>query len=423
MKETALQVFSATQSLLATGNQILFGEKRNPSDTLSMPMINGRAVDPVLLGVVASLLAIGLIMVGSASIDYAARQTGDPFYFTRRHGIYLCLGFAMMVMGITLPMKFWQRYSGAFLLIGLALLVLVLIPGIGRKVNGSQRWLSLGGFTLQPSELMKVFLVFYLADYFVRWEKELSGSFAHYMKPMVIMVLICGLLLLEPDFGATVVMLTAAMAVIFVAGVPLLRFLLLMLGAIVLGVIAILLEPYRLKRLTSFTSPWDDDVKFGSAYQLTQSLIALGRGEWTGVGLGNSVQKLFYLPEAHTDFVMSVWAEETGFIGVTVIMSLFVLLLARAILISQKALQNKEAFIAYVVLGIAAIIGTQAFINMGVISGLLPTKGLTLPFLSYGGSSLLVCCWMAGLLMRAHWELSAIYGADTSSRSAERRKS
>lgn len=412
MRAAASQAFSATQSLLAAGSQILFGDKRNPSDTLTLPMINGKAVDPWLLGVVAALLAIGLIMVGSASIDYAARQTGDPFYFTRRHGIYLCLGFAMMVMGITLPMKFWQRYSGVLLLAGFALLVLVLIPGIGRRVNGSQRWLSLGGFTLQASELMKVFLLFYLADYFVRWEKELSGSFGNYMKPMVIIVLVCGLLLMEPDFGATVVILTASLAVIFVAGVPLLRFLLLMLGAIGLAALAIFLEPYRLKRLTSFADPWNEDVKFGSAYQLTQSLIALGRGEWWGVGLGNSVQKLFYLPEAHTDFVFSVWAEETGFIGVAVVMVLFGILLSRALLIGIKALRHREAFIAYVTLGIAVILGVQALINMGVVSGLLPTKGLTLPFLSYGGSSLLVCCWMAGLLMRAHWEIAALYGTE-----------
>ena len=180
MRASMSQAFSATQSLLAAGSQILFGDKRHPSHTLTLPMINGRAVDPWLLGVVGALLAIGLVMVGSASIDYAARQTGDPFYFTRRHGIYLCMGFAMMVMGITLPMKFWQRYSGVLLLAGFALLILVLIPGIGRRVNGSQRWLGVGGFTLQASELMKVFLLFYLADYFVRWKKELAGSFANY---------------------------------------------------------------------------------------------------------------------------------------------------------------------------------------------------------------------------------------------------
>lgn len=418
MKTAASQAFSATQSLLAAGSQVLFGDKRNPSDTLSMPLINGKAVDPLLLAVVATLLAIGLIMVGSASIDYAARQTGDPFYFTRRHGIYLCMGLAMMVMGVTLPMKLWQRYSGVLLLVGFALLILVLIPGIGRRVNGSQRWISIAGFTLQVSELMKLFLLFYLADYFVRWEKELAGSFANYMKPMVIIVMICGLLLLEPDFGSTVVMLSASLAVIFVAGVPLLRFLLLGLGALVLGTIAIYAEPYRLQRLTSFTDPWDADVKFGSAYQLTQSLIALGRGEWAGVGLGNSVQKLFYLPEAHTDFVFSIWAEETGFIGVSVVLLLFAVLLTRALLISLKALRHRESFIAYVSLGIAVIIAVQALINTGVVSGLLPTKGLTLPFLSYGGSSLLVSCWMAGILLRAHWELAALYGDDGLARRA-----
>jgi len=195
--------------------------------------------------------------------------------------------------------------------------------------------------------------------------------------------------------------------------VPLLRFGLLMCGAILLAALALIAEPYRLKRLTSFANPWGDDVKFGSAYQLTQSLIALGRGEWWGVGLGNSVQKLFYLPEAHTDFVFSIWAEEAGFVGVAIVLLLFAVLLARGFSIGIAALKNKEAFIAYTVLGIVVIIGMQALINMGVVSGLLPTKGLTLPFLSYGGSSLLACCWMAGLLMRSHWEISALYGGKT----------
>jgi cell division protein FtsW len=286
----------------------------------------------------------------------------------------------------------------------------VLVPGIGRRVNGSQRWISLGFFTLQVSEFAKVFLVFYLADYFVRCEKQLSGSFKPFIKPMAVLGAVAVLLLLEPDFGTTVVILMASLAVMFVAGIPLLRFLMMMFGTLALGALAVWLEPYRLKRLTTFADPWADDVKFQSGYQLTQSLIAFGRGEWSGLGLGNSVQKLFYLPEAHTDFVFSIWAEEFGLVGVLVVMALFALLLYRALAISLFAYRHHERFVSYMAVGFAVIIGGQAFINMGVASGLLPTKGLTLPFLSYGGSSLLVCCWMVGLLLRAHWELQAMHG-------------
>jgi cell division protein FtsW len=289
-------------------------------------------------------------------------------------------------------------------------MLLVLVPGIGRRVNGSQRWIAVAGFTFQVSEFMKIALLFYLSDYFVRYEKELMGSFQSFIKPLAILGVIVLLLLLEPDFGTAVVMIMASLGVVFVAGIPLLRFLLMLMGVLVLGALAVWFEPYRLKRLTTFTDPWAADVKFDSGYQLTQSLIAFGRGEWLGVGLGNSVQKLFYLPEAHTDFVFSIWAEEFGLVGVILVMVLFAVLLYRMIAISMLAYKQRSKFIAYVALGFAMVIGGQALINMGVASGLLPTKGLTLPFLSYGGSSLMMTCWMVGVLLRAYWELQSVGG-------------
>lgn len=379
-------------------------------------VLGGRTADPWLLTVTLLLLSIGFVMVSSASIDYAAHEIHDPFYFAKRHGVYLVAGLLCMVISLSIPIRFWQKNSLLLLLIGIGLLVLVLVPGIGRRVNGSQRWIAIAGFTFQVSEVVKVFLLFYLADYFVRYEKDLMGSFRNFVKPLAVLILIVFLLLLEPDFGTAVVMTTASLGIIFVAGIPLIRFMMMVVGTLMLGALAIWLEPYRLKRLTTFADPWADDVKFDSGYQLTQSLIAFGRGEWFGVGLGNSVQKLFYLPEAHTDFVFSIWAEEFGLVGVAFVMMLFALLIVRMITISMTAYRLRNKFITYVSFGFAVIIGGQALINMGVASGLLPTKGLTLPFLSYGGSSLLVSCGMIGILLRAHWELQAASGKPTGAR-------
>jgi len=400
---------SATQSFIESGTRWL--EKTSSPKSSSTPaVINGKAVDPWLLMATVALLAIGFTMVCSASIDYAAHQIHDPFYFAKRHLLYIIAGLAIMTATVSIPTRFWQMNAQLLLLAGILLMCAVLVPHIGRRVNGSQRWIAIAGFTFQVSEFMKVGLLFYLSDYFVRNEKELMGSFKSFVKPLMILGFILLLLLAEPDFGTAVVMMMASLGVIFVAGIPLLRFLFMMTSAIVLAGLVALLEPYRLKRLTTFTDPWAANVKFDSGYQLTQSLIAFGRGEWFGVGLGNSVQKLFYLPEAHTDFVFSIWAEEFGLVGVAVVMFLFGVLLYRMIAISMMAYQQRQKFISYVALGFAVVIGGQALINMGVASGLLPTKGLTLPFLSYGGSSLMMSCWMIGVLLRAHWELQALGG-------------
>jgi cell division protein FtsW len=406
-KLTATQSFALAQSFIESGTRWLEKTVRAESQAAST-VINGKAVDPWLLTATVALLAIGLTMVSSASIDYAAHQIHDPFYFAKRHLVYITMGLVIMTIAVSIPSRLWQQNAQALLLVGIALMLLVLVPGIGRRVNGSQRWIAVAGFTFQVSEFMKVALLFYLSDYFVRYEKELMGSFKSFVKPLMVLGLIVFLLLLEPDFGTAVVMTMASLGVIFVAGIPLLRFLLLMTGALLVGVLAVWFEPYRLKRLTTFTDPWAADVKFDSGYQLTQSLIAFGRGEWFGVGLGNSIQKLFYLPEAHTDFVFSIWAEEFGLLGVVLVMALFAVLLYRMIAISMVAYQQRNKFIAYVALGFSIVIGGQALINMGVASGLLPTKGLTLPFLSYGGSSLMMSCWMIGVLLRAYWELQSL---------------
>lgn len=364
-------------------------------------------VDRLLLVVVLVLISLGLVMVASASIDYSAVRLGDPFYFTKRHFIYICMGLTLMLMVVLMPIAFWQKHAAQLLILGILLLAIVLIPGIGRKVNGSQRWLALGGFTLQVSEFAKIFTVIYISDFLVRRAEVFKTSIKVFLKPLLIIALVAALLLLEPDFGAVVVVSLACMGVIFMSGAPLFRFVMLAMLAGLLAAGVAVLAPYRMKRLATFQDPWADDVKYDGGYQLTQSLIAFGRGEWAGVGLGNSVQKLFYLPEAHTDFVFSIWAEEMGLMGTSIVVLLFVLLVMRSLVIAKTAMSVGKDFAAYLSVGLALLIGGQAFINIGVTSGLLPTKGLTLPFISYGGSSLLACCLIAGLLLRVWYEVSS----------------
>jgi len=375
----------------------------------------GKDVDAMLFISVMLLLTIGIVMVASASVDYAAYRFNDPLLFIKKHMVFVMLGFLVFALALSVPIRTWQANGVVLLLLALALLLLVLVPGIGKKVNGSQRWLSLAGFTLQVSELAKVFVVIYLSGFVLRREKEFLGSFWGFIKPMLVIFFVVFLLLLEPDFGAAVVVLLSSLGVVFVAGVPLFRFLLMMVACVAAASMIAVLEPYRLKRLATFMNPWAEDVKFDGGYQLTQSLIAFGRGEWFGVGLGNSVQKLFYLPEAHTDFVFSIWAEELGLVGVLIVLGLFLMLAYRMVCVGVKALKHNEKFMAYITAGFVLIITGQVFINVGVASGLLPTKGLTLPFISYGGSSLLVCCLMVGIVLRIQWELTALYGSEEDS--------
>jgi cell division protein FtsW len=361
-----------------------------------------------LLGL--ALLLIGLVAISSASIEYAHWHYQNAWYHTQRHLLYLLIAMATGVVVYRVPSRFWLDTGWVWLFVALALLILVLVPGVGREVNGSQRWLPLGPFTLQPSEFAKLAMVVYLAGYMVRREHEVRHEWQGFLKPMAVLFATTLLLMIEPDFGATVIVGASAFGMLFLAGVKLRHFMLVLLGALAAMLVLVASADYRVKRLTAYTDPWADP--FDTGFQLTQSLIAFGRGEWLGVGLGNSVQKLFYLPEAHTDFVFSIWAEETGFVGALAVIGLYAALIGRILWVGRKALQAANPFGAYLCYGVALVFSGQAFVNMGVSSGLLPTKGLTLPFVSYGGTSLIVCCAMLALVLRV----------DSDGRSRGRRK-
>jgi cell division protein FtsW len=345
-----------------------------------------------------TLLLVGLVAISSASIEYAEWHYQNPWYHTTRHLLYILIAFATAVAVYRIPLSFWQETGWVWLFIALVLLILVLIPGVGREVNGSQRWLPIGPLTLQPSEFAKVALVIYLAGYLVRKEQEVRREWRGFVKPMGVLFAVTLLLMIEPDFGATVIAVGTAFGMLFLAGVKLGHFLLVLLGSGAAMLVLVLSAPYRVKRLTAYTDPWADP--FDTGFQLTQSLIAFGRGEWFGVGLGNSVQKLFYLPEAHTDFVFSIWAEETGFIGALLVIGLYTALIGRVLWVGRRVGAAGNMFGAHICYGAALIFSGQAFVNMGVSSGLLPTKGLTLPFISYGGSSLIACCCLLALVLR-----------------------
>jgi len=352
---------------------------------------------PLALSALA-LMLVGLVAISSASIEYAEWHFQNPWFHTQRHLIYLIAGLTAAATCYYVKTEYWQKTGWWWLIAALVLLMLVLIPGVGREVNGSQRWLPLGPFTLQPSEFAKLAVVVYLAGYMVRREDEVREQISGFVKPMAVLFATTLLLLLEPDFGATVIVVVTAFGMLFLAGVRLTHALAIGLAALGALVPLVVMEPYRVKRLTAYLDPWADP--YNSGFQLIQSLIAFGRGEWLGVGLGNSVQKLFYLPEAHTDFVFSIWAEETGFVGAMIVIGLFVALIGKTLWAGRMALLAGNAFGAYICFGVALVFAGQAFVNMGVTSGLLPTKGLTLPFVSYGGSSLLICCAMLGMVLR-----------------------
>lgn len=360
------------------------------------------AFDMPLLVTACALLGLGLVMVSSASMEVAAGQLGNPFYYMIRQMIYLVIAVAALFCALCVPMWVWERSRFLLLSLGVILLVAVLVPGIGREVNGSWRWIALGPINIQPSELAKLFAVVFLAGYLVHRQTEVQEHWLGFVKPFMVLGPMAVLLMLEPDFGATVVLLGAAVAMLFLGGVGLVRFTLLFAGLAACAVALVLYEPYRLQRLTSFSNPWEDP--FGTGYQLSQALIAFGRGEWFGVGLGNSIQKQFYLPEAHTDFVFAVIAEELGMIGALLAFALLIHLALRSLYIGLWAERAGRLFAAYLAYGIAIMWCGQIIINVGVNVGLLPTKGLTLPFLSYGGSSLVVCCISLGILLRIDWE-------------------
>lgn len=361
--------------------------------------------DRTLLWLVILLLGFGLVMVYSASIDIAAADKHTGFhesYYLVRQAVFLGVGALFGLFAFQLPNKVLQETAPYLFLSGLVLLMLVLIPGIGREVNGSQRWLSLLVINLQPSEFMKLFAVLYAADYTVRKAAYMDNIKKGFLPMFMVMLLVGGLLLREPDFGAFAVITSIAMAILFLGG---------MHWRLFAGLIAMLLSgfllliwtsPYRMQRIIGFMDPWADP--FGKGYQLSHALIAFGRGAWYGVGLGASIEKLFYLPEAHTDFLLAVIAEELGFVGVAVVILLFVWLTVRAFSIGRQAAELERNFAALVAYGIGIWLAVQAIINMGVNMGLLPTKGLTLPLLSFGGSGIVANCIAIGVLLRVDWE-------------------
>jgi cell division protein FtsW len=376
--------------------------------TLTFARSNGRprrfAFDAVLLMTVGGILLLGLVMMTSASISIADKQTQDPLYFLGRQLMGVSLGVVSAGIMMMIPTVVWERMAMPLLLVAFIFLVLVLIPGIGHEVNGSRRWLRAGVMNFQASELARVLLLVYLASYVTRRQGELKEELKGFLKPLGVLMGAAALLLMEPDFGAATVLVATGLGVLFLAGVKLRHFFALVaLAAAGMSLIAVT-SAYRLKRLTAFMDPWADP--FNSGFQLTQSLIAIGRGELFGVGLGSSVQKLFYLPEAHTDFVFAVLAEELGLAGVVVTLALFVLLVWRSFHISRLAAEAGLAFQAYCASAFGIWLALQTFINVGVNMGILPTKGLTLPLMSYGGSSVMVTLGWLGLLMRIHHEAS-----------------
>ncbi|WP_198333218.1 putative lipid II flippase FtsW [Legionella clemsonensis] len=358
--------------------------------------------DKWLMGAVLGLIIIGLMMVASSSIMISTKYYHQPFHFLIRQACYLFAGFLTALVVMRIDSTFWEKTSVPLLLICLLMLLLVLIPGIGRIVNGSRRWLAFGPIGIQVSELAKLTMVFYVSGYLVRQQESVRHSVIGFVKPMIILGLVSLLLLKEPDFGATVVISGTVMALLFLAGVKF-RYYIGLLIIVTCGLAMIALaSPYRVARITAFLDPWAD--QFNSGYQLTQSLIAFGRGGWLGVGLGDSVQKLFYLPEAHTDFLFAVLAEELGLVGVLLVLILYSILVIRGIAIGFTAYSQERLFAAFTAYGLTFWIGLQAAINMGVNSGLLPTKGLTLPLLSYGGASMVVNCVVMALLLRIDHE-------------------
>ncbi len=362
-------------------------------------------IDRTLALVTICLLSLGIVMVTSASITVADRNLSNPFYYLEHQLAFVAVGLFAGFVVSRIRLVQWEKSGMSLLGFALFLLVLVLIPGLGKNVNGSTRWIALGIFNLQVSELVKLFMMIYVAGYLVRHGEAVRTSMWGFIKPMLMVGLAGLLLMLEPDFGATVVLMGTVLCMTFLGGVRFTQFISFLSLFCFSAVMLIVTSPYRMERLTSFMNPWADP--FNSGFQLTQSLIAIGRGGWFGAGLGASVQKLFYLPEAHTDFLFAILAEELGFIGVFIVIALFCVLFWRAFRIGVMAEKSGNRFAAYLAYGIGVWLAMQTIINIAVNMGLLPTKGLTLPLMSYGGSSVVVVCMAIGLLMRIYKECNA----------------
>ena len=376
-------------------------------------------IDAVLLTIVLALLLGGFVVLASASISISENAANNPFFYIERQALAAAIGTIAGAVCLFIPMQVWRNLGPLMLLLGLFLLAVVLVPGVGHEVNGSTRWVRVGFMNLQVSEPARLCFLMYLSGYLVRRNKPLREEFVGFLRPMLVLTLACGLLLMQPDFGAAIVLLATAMTMLFVAGARIRDFIVFFCAAVFAVIALTVAAPYRMKRFTGFLDPWSDP--YDSGFQLTQSLIAIGRGEWFGVGLGDSVQKLFYLPEAHTDFVFAVFAEEFGLFGSLVLVGLFLALLWRIFKLGTRAHDAERFFEAYFAIGLGTWLGLQAFINIGVNMGLLPTKGLTLPLISYGRSSLIITMICIGLLLRIHHEL--VVDAKPVNRKRGRRKS
>ncbi len=368
----------------------------------SMPLF-----DAPLIVVATTLLLFGLLMVYSASIalaDGPRYASYGQYYFVLRHGVFIAIGVVTALITLTVPMRVWEHMAMPLFLVCLLLLIAVLVPGIGREVNGARRWLPLGVVNFQPSELMKVAVVLFAADYTVRKQQHMQNFLRGFLPMSCALAVVGMLLLMEPDLGAFMVIVAIAVGLLFIGGINGKLFSVL-LGSLVLSFLALIwLSPWRRERLFVYLDPWNPDNTYGSAYQLSHSLIALGRGEWFGVGLGSSVEKLHYLPEAHTDFIVAVIGEELGFVGVAGLIAMFVFLVWRGFDIGRQAIAMERIFSGLVAQGVALWFGVQSFINIGVCIGLLPTKGLTLPMVSYGGTGIIMNIVAIALMLRVDYE-------------------
>ncbi len=363
-------------------------------------------LDPVMLTVAGALLLIGILMMSSASISIAEKNFGNPLYYLQRQSLFALIGLVSVVVALSVPARFWEWSGYLALMLAFLVLIAVLVPGIGHTVNGSTRWIRLGFMNFQASEAARLLMLFYLCSYLVRHNDQVRMSFMGFAKPMFFVVIASCLLLLEPDFGAATVLLGVTLGVLFIGGVKFRHYAVLVILAVTAMAGMAMSSPYRMARLTAFIDPWQDP--FGGGFQLTQSLIAIGRGELFGVGLGDSVQKLFYLPEAHTDFVFAVLAEEFGLVGCVLVVALYFALVARGFAIARRAVRMDLLFQAYLAFGISIWFALQSFINIGVNMGVLPTKGLTLPLMSYGGSSLIMAMVSVGILLRIYHEVVGV---------------
>lgn len=359
-----------------------------------------RAYDRSLLVLVFTLMGIGLIIVASASMPEGIALSADPFRFLKRHLIYIILCLFILATVVSIPIDHWHKYTPVILLLsGLGLLAVLVV---GTEVNGSLRWLRLGPLNIQPSEFAKLSVVLFISSYLLRRQKEVIDTIKGFIKPLVVLAILAMLLLLQPDLGSTVVIVVIMMGMLFIANARMISFVGIAVALLSVIILLIVTSPYRMARVFGFLDPWADP--FGRSYQLTQSLMAFGRGGWFGEGLGNSVQKLEYLPEAHTDFIMAILAEELGFIGVSLVIILEFVLVYKAFTIGKKALEKNLIFSGYVAIGIAIWFAFQTAVNIGAASGIAPTKGLTLPLISYGGSSLITIAIAVGLVLRIDFE-------------------